>query len=186
MTEQYKPNITVAKERLEPLGVKVIEIEKENSPPYNMNLPFEDEFFDLIINRHEAYYPKELGRILKKGGAFITQQIGSFNLLNMKQLLSEKSETVSNWNLKSAVEELESAGFHILVQQEGIQTCRFYDIGAIIYLLMAAPWTIEDFSIDKYRDKLWKLQVRINSSGFYDTPQHRFIVLAQKPPFNAN
>jgi len=179
-TEQYKPNVAVARERLEPLGVKVFEIEEEKEPPFNASLPFDDEFFDLIISRHEAYYPRELMRILKHEGMFITQQVGSIGVINLRQFLTEKDETVSNWNLNFAVEELKSAGFQIPERQEDIQFYRFYDIGAVVYLLKSIPWIIEDFTIDKYQDRLWELHIQIQENGFYDTPLHRFIVEAQK------
>jgi len=179
-TEQYKPNVKVAKERLEPLGVKVVEMEEEKNPPYNASLPFSNGFFDLIINRHEAYYPPELMRILKPGGCFITQQVGAMSLTSLKRFLIEKAGTVKDWNLKSATEELKSVGFTIVQQQEDIQFYRFYDIGAIVYLLKAIPWIIEDFSIERYRDKLWELHVKISEKGFYDTPLHRFIIVARK------
>lgn len=178
-TEQYRPNIPVARERLEPLGAKVVEI-KEEHPPYNTNLPFDDEFFDLIINRHEAYYPRELMRILKSEGMFITQQVGSISVLNLRQFLNRKDETIANWNLEYALNELKSVGFNILEQQEDIQFYRFYDIGAIAYFMKAIPWIIEDFKIDKYKGRLWELHIRIQENGFYDTLLHRFIAVAQK------
>jgi len=180
VTEQYQPNVAIARERLGPLGVKVFEIEEEKEPPFNTNLPFDDGFFDLVISRHEAYYPRELIRILKPEGMFITQQVGSASLSNLKQFLTGKAETVSNWNLRSAVDELESAGFSIIEQQEDIQFYWFYDVGAVAYLMKAIPWIIEDFEIDKCKDQLWELHVQINENGFYDTPLHRFLIVAQK------
>jgi len=179
-TEQYKPNAAVARERLGPLGVKVFAIEEEKEPPFNVNLPFDDGFFDLIISRHEAYYPQELMRVLKSEGIFITQQVGSTSLSNLKQFLTEGDETISNWNLKSAVEELKSVGFNILEQQEDIQFYRFYDVGAVAYLMKAIPWIIEDFTIDKYKNKLRELHIQIQENGFCDAPLHRFIIVAQK------
>ncbi|MBN1160927.1 MAG: class I SAM-dependent methyltransferase [Dehalococcoidales bacterium] len=179
-TEQYHPNVAVARKRLEPLGVKVFELEEEKSPPYSAHLPFKDAFFDLILNRHEAYYPPELMRILKTGGVFITQQVGSLNNATLVQFFLGKTIPISNWNLKSAVDELKAAGFKIFKQQEDIQFFRFYDIGAIVYFLKAVPWTIKNFSVATYRDKLWELHIKISEDGFYDTPKHRFIVLAEK------
>ena len=179
-TEQYRPNVAIARERLEPLGVKVFEIQEEKTPPYNASLPFDNGFFDLIINRHEAYYPRELMRILKPERIFITQQVGSINALSLRQFLMGKDETIANWNLKSAIEELKSTGFDILEQQEDIQFYRFYDAGAVAYFMKAIPWIIDDFTIDEYKDRLWELHVQIQENGFYDTQQHRFIVVAQK------
>jgi len=179
-TEQYKPNVPVARERLEPLGVKVFEIEEEKEHPYNRNLPFDNAFFDLVINRHEAYYPPELMRILKPGGLFITQQVANANLLNLMQFFLNQPLKVGNWNLKSAVDELNSAGFDILEQQEDIQFYRFYDVGAVAYFLKAIPWTVPDFSIEKYQDRLWEMHLRIESDGYFDTPRHRILVVARK------
>lgn len=86
----------------------------------------------------------------------------------------------SNWNMQSAIEELQSAGFRILQQQEDMQFYRFYDIAAVVYLLKAIPWMIDDFSIGKYKDRLWELHIMSNKNGYYDTPLHRFIIVSQK------
>jgi len=69
-TEAYKPNVAVAKERLEPIGVKVVEVTEHK----NLDLP--SNYFDLIINRHGTYSLKEINRILKNGSKIITQQVG--------------------------------------------------------------------------------------------------------------
>ncbi|RDW17420.1 hypothetical protein CWR45_12395 [Oceanobacillus chungangensis] len=71
-TEAYVPNVTIAKARLEPLRVKVIQIEDDE----DTNHPFEDGQFDLIINRHEYYPPKENNLC---NGLFITQQVGGLD-----------------------------------------------------------------------------------------------------------
>ncbi|WP_365845908.1 hypothetical protein [Clostridium sp.] len=41
-----------------------------------MNYPFEDNTFDIVINRHESYCVSEVKRILKTDGIFIAQQVG--------------------------------------------------------------------------------------------------------------
>jgi len=81
VTEGYEPNIMIARNRLEPLGVKVYRIDDDES------LPFDAETFDLVINRHESYSPKEVKRILKKQGTFITQQVGGLNNKEINELL---------------------------------------------------------------------------------------------------
>jgi SAM-dependent methyltransferase len=181
-TEQYHPNVAVAKARLEPLGGKVFEIEEKKEPSLNFNksLPFENNFFDLVIDRHEVYYPPELKRILKPCGVFITQQVANANCLNLKQFFLGKPVTLGNWNLKSAVDELVAAGFDIIEQQEDIQFFRFYDVGAVAYFYKAIPWDVPDFSIDKYRDTLWEMHLRITRDGYFDTPQHRILIVARK------
>ena len=54
---------------------------------------------------------------------------------------------------------------------------RFYDVGAIAYLFKAVPWTIDGYSIDRYKEKLWQLHVQISEKGYYDTQCHRFVII---------
>lgn len=181
-TESHQPNIRVARERLEPLGIQVLGLEEQKHPSFNKKLPFEDDFFDLIINRHEGYTPTELLRILREEGKFITQQVGSLNALNLRQFLLDRTATdLPNWNLHSAVSEVESRGFRVISQMEEVKYARFYDIGAIAYFLKAIPWIIQGFTIEKYRDRLWRLHNRIHQDGRRDAVNHRFIIVAEKP-----
>lgn len=68
-SEGYKPNVIIAKKNLEPLGIQVVEADGCDK------LPFDDKFFDLIIDRHEGYCPQEIYRILADDAHFITQQV---------------------------------------------------------------------------------------------------------------
>ena len=72
-TEGYPPNVQLCRERLVPLGIDLRECKDAG------HIPFEDESFDIIINRHGAFDPPEIRRLLKPGGLFITQQVGSDN-----------------------------------------------------------------------------------------------------------
>jgi SAM-dependent methyltransferase len=67
-TEGYPPNIPVARNRLEPLGVTICPVGDDEV------LSLEDDAFDLAINRHESYDPLELLRVLRPGCIFVTQQ----------------------------------------------------------------------------------------------------------------
>lgn len=75
VTEGWAPNLILCKKRLEPLGVTVREYDSEKGQP----MPFPDDSFDLVINRHESYDLSEVRRVLKKNGFFVTQQVGGEN-----------------------------------------------------------------------------------------------------------
>jgi len=174
-TEAYEPNVPVAKKRLEPIGCKVVQI-SEISP-----LPFEDEQFDLIINRHEEYSSSEIFRILKSGGYFITQQVGSNNDYELNRYLGDFSEEEhANWNLDYAVNELQDAGLTILEKKDDTPKTRCFDIGAIIYYLLAIPWQIPDFSVEKYREKLFELHLEILEKEYIELTSTRFLIVAKK------
>jgi SAM-dependent methyltransferase len=180
-TEAYPPNFEIARERLTPLGVKVIWVEENKQAPFNDHLPFADNYFDLVLNRHAAYFPKELHRILKPGGHFITQQVGNLSLINLRELIFGQKCDLNGWNLNSAVEELKRDGFEIIEKDEEIGFSRIYDIGAVIFYVKAIVWTFPDFSLDKYQPGIDRIAERIREQGYYDFLQHRFIIIARKP-----
>jgi len=178
-TEAYKPNVCIAKERLEPLGIKVVELDEgkqEESP-----LPFEDEFFDFAINRHECYESKEIFRIIKPKGIFITQQVGYRNNEDLRMRFgSIKPEDNFIWNLKTAIDHLKRNHFALLVTKEHFGISRFYDIRTLVFLLKVLPWEFPNFSIEKYENQLYNYYIKLIDNGYFDSILHRFFIIAQK------
>ncbi|MGM0411125.1 MAG: methyltransferase domain-containing protein [Bacillota bacterium] len=174
-TEGYEPNLDIAKEKLKPLGVNVVKVEKDKK------LNFDNDFFDLIINRHEDYEVNEVKRVIKKNKYFITQQVGGKNCIELNKLLGANEDFgMPKWNLNYAVNELKKEGFTIIEEKEDFPKLRFFDIGAVIYYLKAVPWQIEDFNVEKYYNSLKKLHNHIQEKGFIDIKEHRFFIIAKK------
>lgn len=48
-------------------------------------LPFEDETFDLVVSRHCGANMKEVFRVLKKGGVFISEDIDDNDCIELKE-----------------------------------------------------------------------------------------------------
>lgn len=174
-TEAYPPNIPVARARLEPLGVSVLELHADD------HLPFENDEFELVINRHDSYLPEEVYRILKPRGTFLTQQVGERDNLRLNELLgAPMPQDYSDWNLRYAVGQLERAGFQIVDQQEAYPETVFSDVGAVVFYLKAIPWQIPDFTTEKYYDRLHELHDHIQKKGALTTESHRFLIEAVK------
>ncbi|MCA0972411.1 class I SAM-dependent methyltransferase [Halobacillus litoralis] len=171
-TEAYEPNIPIARERLEPLGIHVAAISEDSK------LPFEDEEFDLIINKHESFSPYEVRRILKPEGTFITQQVGGYDCRQINEALGSPENVYENWDLEAAVHGLEQHGFTITKAVEEFPVQRFYDIGALLYYLKAIPWQVPDFTIEGYDEPLKKIHQQIQEKGYFDAKQHRFLIEA--------
>lgn len=178
-TEAYPPNIPIARERLEPLGVQVFPLEEEEPK----RLPFDDHAFDLILNRHGYYWAAEISRLIRPGGIFLTQQVGNRNDIGIRTLLGAPEATVIEaWDdLGSAVQDLKEAGFRILKQLEDLYPQRFYDVGAMVYQLKAVPWQIPDFTVQGYFERLKAVHEQIQQVGYVEVEEHRFFILAQKP-----
>jgi len=175
-TEGYAPNFPIAGRRLEPLGVQVALASEDD------RLAFPSDRFDLVINRHESYAPAEVFRVLKPGGAFLTQQVGGQDCRMVNECLQETVELpYAHWTLDFAVDELVRAGFRIVRQEEEFPETVFADIGAVLHFLKVTPWQIEGFSPACYESDLRALHDRIVIDGPFAVKSHRFFIEAHRP-----
>lgn len=175
VTEGYQPNVDLCKKRLSPLGITVVEVKD------NLELPFENNYFDIIICKHGEYSFKEIYRILKPGGNFITQQVGGCNnnILSRK-LIRNFVPKYEKHNLKNNTVELKKAGFKILYSNEVFNESRFLDIEALIYFAKIIEWEFPGFSIDNCFNELLEINNELNKNGFIYSEEHRFIINVMK------
>jgi SAM-dependent methyltransferase len=174
-TEAWEPNLAVARRRLEPLGVRVEFLSNEEQ------LPFDNQSFGLVINRHESVVPAELYRVLQPGGIFITQQVGGKDNLQLNDFLDPQIHyPYADWDMACMAGQLEAAGFTLLEQWESFPAYRFLDIGAVVYYLKVIEWQIPGFNTQTYRERLLALHEKIQTEGAFITTSHRFFIIARK------
>lgn len=161
---------------LSPHGIEVIQIFDD------YNLPFPNETFDLIINRHEFFSAEEVYRLLKPKGVFITQQVGGKNNKELsKYLLGNYPDTITmDFNLESTLKEVKSSGLKIIEAEEHFPHSRFYDIGALVYFAKIIQWEFPGFSVEKSLEPLLKLQQDLEEKGYVESIEHRFFIVAIK------
>ena len=174
VTEMWAHNVKVCQEKLSHLGIEVKQILSDD------DLPFNDNTFDLIINRHDSYDVKEIKRILKPDGLFITQQVGGRNNIALsKKLIQNFKPQYEDNNIKFRANELEEKGFKVLKKDEHYPYLRFYDVGAIVYFAKIIPWEFPDFSVDKCFRQLVDLQSQLEHRSYIESLEHRFILVCQ-------
>ena len=144
-------------------------------------LPFGDDSFDLVINRHGDFNAVEIYRVLKPGGLFITQQVGAENDRELVALLcGEIGMPFPEQYLKLAAEKFEKAGFQILRGEEAFRPIQFFDVGALVWFARIIRWEFPDFSVDTHLPGLLKAQQILEEHGSIDGSIHRFLLVAQK------
>lgn len=174
-TESYPPNQVIASERLNPLGIEVHNTRDEDP------LPFSDDYFDLVINRHESYDPSQVHRVLKPGGVFITQQVGGLDNLELNQVLQkETSFPFIKWGLAAALTGLYEENFDVELAEKAVLLSTFLDIGAVLYYLKAIPWQVEGFDPATHKEGLVKIHNIIQQQGKFIATAHRFIIITKK------
>jgi len=176
VTEDYPPNFKLARERLEPLGVRV-----ENVPLSRDGvLPLADGEFDLVLNRHSGLNCAEVARILAPLGVFLTQQIHGL----WAQGLLAGFDAEPQWPDETPsfyVPQLEKAGLAISKLEEWQGKLAFTDVGAVVYYLRAVPWLVPGFSVDTHVDSLLGLQRQIEKTGQLVFAARKYLIEAHKP-----
>ncbi len=174
-TEGYAPNVELCKKELLPLGIDFRAADGAGA------LPFEDESFDIVINRHGDFIPEELMRVLKPGGKFITQQVGCHNDIELVELLLPgTAESFPDNSLDVVRGKFRDAGFKLLRAEECFGPITFYDVGALVWFARIIEWEFVGFSVEKCFDKLLKAQEILEKEGAIRSQFHRFLLVAQK------
>ncbi|MFZ3493381.1 class I SAM-dependent methyltransferase [Streptomyces sp. 5.8] len=169
-TENWMPNLQVARQRLSPLGVEVHRAAGSVLPPGR---------FDLIFNRHGLLDAASIRAALAPGGRLLTQQVGSRNQLELNEALGIPSPAGSgSWTLAVAVAALEGAGLHVSTAREEMSPCTFRDIGAVVFQLQAIPWQFPGFDPAGYEPALRRLDRHIRIAGGFTAHDHRFLIEA--------
>lgn len=174
-TESWPPNVEEATRRLGPLGVAVVE------PTDEATLPFEDESFDLIVSRHPVRTEwEEIARVIRRGGTYLSQQVGPGTNLELIEFFLGP-QTVGDVRSRQRARELaEAAGLRVVDLREARLRTVFHDVGAVVYFLRMVIWTVPDFSVDRYRDRLADLHRRITTRGPFVAHAQRFLIEARR------
>jgi len=186
VTEGYGPNLRVARDRLAPLGVDVVDTfwDDNGQEPQRGALPFRTGTFDLVMDRHESFLPNEVARVLNGGGIFATQQVGNSNNSELREFFGKNPATSRrervHWNLTKAVNEVESAGMKVLLKKEERFMSKFLDVGALTYYLKVIPWEVPGFSIRKDLARLRDADSTIRTKGSFTVTTSRFYLQARK------
>ncbi|MBQ4158087.1 MAG: class I SAM-dependent methyltransferase, partial [Clostridia bacterium] len=173
--EGYPPNAELCKKTLPPLG---IDFRAGNAD----KIPFADESFDMVINRHGDFSEKEISRVLKKGGVFITQQVGAYNDRELVNLFYGDNTPLPfpEQTLEKAQAKFEKAGFVIENAMEHFGTIRFFEIGALVWFARIIEWEFPSFSVDKFLSQIESAQSIISRDGSVFGRTHRFLLICKK------
>jgi hypothetical protein len=148
--EAFPPNVAVAAANLRPHGIPVVQVEaapdNDSQDGVRGRLPFADEVFDLVVNRHESFLATEVLRILAPGDRFVTQQVDRHWYKGFCAALGlDVPDLPESW-LPLAVDQLQRAGFKIAVARRGDELQAFHDVGTLVWYLRAVSFDIPGLS----------------------------------------
>jgi SAM-dependent methyltransferase len=176
-TEGYSPNARLAAARFAPLGVPLIAAKLGDDEL----LPFADRAFGLVLDRHAAFNPAEVARVLAPGGAFLTQQVHGRSLEDLMAIFGARPQW-PDATLDKYVPRLAAAGLAIVAAHDWSGRMVFADVGAIVYYLKHVPWLVPDFSVARYAEQLLRLQAQRDRGEALAYTARSYLIEARKEP----
>ncbi len=174
-TEGYSPNVELCRRVFSETEITFAEMSDYK------RMPFPDETFDIVINRHGTYVAEEIYRVLKKGGLFITQQVGEDNDRELVEMLHpDCKKQFCGHNLGCQAKLFENNGFEILEGDEAFVPIEFYDVGALVWFAKIIEWEFVGFSVEKSFKTLQKAEKTLTEKGKISGKAHRFYLVARK------
>jgi hypothetical protein len=163
---EWWPTVPAAQERLKPLGVHLV-----------VTLGSADNVGGPDLQRRRPGLPFEIFRIIKPGGRFLTQQVGSDEAASVRTLLGLPIDR-SAWAAAPAIDQLQPAGWAIDDVREDRLTMKFADIAALIGYVRTIPWAYQDLDWARVKPRLQQLHFRSQSDPI-EAISHHFLVLAR-------
>lgn len=175
-TESWAPNARRAAELLGPRGVEVVQT-RQGEP-----LPFPDGSFELVVSRHPVRpnWP-QIARVLVDGGHYFAQHVGAASAFELIEYflgpLPDRHAARDPFHEAAAAE---AAGLKVIDLRTARCRMEFFDIGAVVYILRKCVWWVPDFSVERYRDTLLRLDAQIRSEGRVVAHSTRHLLQARR------
>ena len=151
-TEGWEPNIPVATENLKGYGVEVRACDAESGD----SIPWPDNYFDVVMSRHESFSAEEVARVLRPAGIFLTQQVSGDNCLELLTRFGGESQ-YPHVNLSHYTAMVKDAGLEIVDGGEWAGHMHFDDVETLITYLGYCTWEAPEFDVEKHADVLREL-----------------------------
>jgi hypothetical protein len=117
---------------------------------------------------------------MRRDGTYLSQRVGPGSNLELVEFFLGP-QTVGDSRCPQRARALaEAAGLAVVDLREARLSTVFHDVGAVIYFLRIVIWTVPDFSVDRYRDRLADLHLRITTDGPFVAHAQRFLIEARK------
>jgi SAM-dependent methyltransferase len=175
--ETWPPNAALATQRLHPLGVVVVTGAPEGQ------LPFAAAAFDLVTSRHPNTVDwAEVARVLRPGGTYLAQHVGPATVAELTEyFIGPQPEAWARRDSEVERAAAHAAGLQIVDMRLQRLRQEYFDIGAVVYFLRKVIWTVPDFTVARFGDRLRELHERIEADGPFVAHSTRVLVEARKP-----
>ncbi|GAB2505408.1 class I SAM-dependent methyltransferase [Promicromonospora xylanilytica] len=174
-TEGWAPNHELASAALRPFGGEVALVDGRTA------LPYPDRTFDLVMSRHPVSFPyAEAARVLAPAGTLLVQEVGAGSNRALYEFLMGPQANRDAEYLDEVRARVAAVGLDLVRLQDALTRVEFFDLAAVVHFLRKVLWTVPDFSVERYDDRLRALREHIAEHGSFVCHSRRTLVEARK------
>jgi hypothetical protein len=147
-------------------------------------LPFPEASFELVSSRHPVSPDwREIARVLADDGTYLAQHVGPASAFELIEwFLGPMSREWLGRDPDREAAVARSAGLQIVDLRTARCRMTFFDVGAVVYILRKCVWWVPDFSVDRYREALERLDAHIREHGAFVAHSTRTLIEARRGP----
>ena len=146
-------------------------------------LRFADAEFDVVLNRHSIVNTGQCYRVLRPGGLFITQQVGSRNTQNICTLFGcgpgGQYEHDAAQELPALAEAFWQLGGCVVYKAEYDVRYWFLDVASLVFWHQAIPIP-EDFDVELHWGQVDRIISEFSTPQGIETNEHRELLIVRK------
>lgn len=173
-TEAWAPNARLAHEHLRKQRIPVVRCANGEG-----TLPFKDEAFDLVLDRHEALDPAEVDRVLVPGGTLLTQQCTPDSFPELHRYFDRAVRFPDHYH--NYADALRGLGYAVEIERHDFET-GFPALSELVQMLVIAPWYVPDLDVKCDLEPLRRLEAELSRpGGEIVLREGRYLLRAVKP-----
>jgi hypothetical protein len=143
----------------------------------------------LVADRHEELEPAEIARVLRPGGAVVTQQIGPENWCELQRYFGGATAGNRGESRLTHFGDIrgqytlgfESAGLRVGRSEQHDYKVAYASLSDFVFMLLITPWTIPDLDVGCDLDLLLALEDDYSTEDGLVLTWSRFLIIAEKP-----
>lgn len=123
---------------------------------------------------------REVHRVLKKGGFFLTQQLGGDDCRRLCELLHPGAHPAQPRNAENHTPLLRAAGFRVMFRDQAYPVQRFSSVASLLAFVSDHPGLFPGITEEHIAEKKDKLQELLTGNGSLPLERHVFLLIGKR------
>jgi hypothetical protein len=134
-----------------------------------------------VVKATTLLHPLGVVVVAAPGGTYFAQHVGAGTNVEISEYFLGPLTRGDERDPDVEADQARAAGLEIVQCRNERLQLEFFDVGAMVFFLRRVVWTVPDFAVERYRDRLRDLHEQIDRDGVFRSTMSRTLFEARKP-----